>query len=197
IIISLLNIQSGLIKNPVDAEIFNETKNRILAMSLVHERLHQSETLADIDFADYVRKLALGLFRSYGVNPSRVVLTIEIPSLTIGVDMAISCGLVLNELLSNSLKYAFADGRSGEIGIAVSFNGSRYDIEIWDNGIGLPESVDLRGNETLGLQLVVSIVENQLRGTVAVLREKGTRFKINFTEARQKHSRVSLDDKIQ
>ncbi|MBF0321254.1 MAG: DUF3365 domain-containing protein [Nitrospirae bacterium] len=187
IIISLLNIQSGLIKNPADAEIFNETKNRILAMSLVHERLHQSETLADIDFADYVGKLAIGLFRSYGVNPSRVRLTIDIPSLTIGVDMAVSCGLVLNELLSNSLKYAFKDGRSGEIGIAVSCHDDQYDIEIWDDGAGLPESVNLRGNETLGHQLVVSIVENQLRGTVNLDREKGTRFKINFSEVKQKH----------
>ncbi|MBF0487460.1 MAG: DUF3365 domain-containing protein [Nitrospirae bacterium] len=194
IIISLLNIQSGLIKDPADAEMFNETKNRILAMSLVHERLHQSETLADIDFADYVGKLSRGLFRSYGVNTSRIALKVDIPTLSIGVDMAVSCGLVLNELLSNSLKYAFKGGRSGEIGIAASCYGGEYSIDIWDDGAGLPESVGLRDNETLGLQLVVSIVGNQLRGTVTLIREKGTRFRITFSEARSRSGEVSFDD---
>ncbi|MBF0459475.1 MAG: DUF3365 domain-containing protein [Nitrospirae bacterium] len=195
IIVSLLNIQSGLINDPLDAEIFNETKNRIMAMSLVHERLYQSETLADIDFADYVGKLANGLFRSYGVDKSKITLKIDIPSLSIGVDMAISCGLLVNELLSNSLKYAFKGGRSGEIGITVTCSNDEYDIEIWDDGVGLPESVGLSGNETLGLQLVVSIVENQLRGTIVLNREKGARFKITFAEVRQKQqlSEVSFD----
>ncbi|MCG6551680.1 MAG: DUF3365 domain-containing protein [Candidatus Magnetominusculus sp. LBB02] len=188
IIISLLNIQSGLIKDPVDAEIFNETKNRIMAMSLVHERLHQSETLAEIDFGDYVRKLASGLFRSYGVNASKIALKIDIADITVGVDMAISCGLVLNELISNSLKYAFKGGASGEIGIMAARNDDNYEIEIWDDGAGLPTSVGLRDNETLGLQLVVSIVENQLRGAISLDREKGARFKISFTEVKQKHS---------
>ncbi|MBF0318434.1 MAG: DUF3365 domain-containing protein [Nitrospirae bacterium] len=186
IITSLLNIQSGLIKDPADAEVFNETKNRIMAMSLVHERLYQSETLADIDFADYVRNLARGLFRSYGVDAARIELIIDIPSLSIGVDTAISCGLVLNELLSNSLKYAFTGGRSGAIGITIQSHEDEYAIEIWDDGAGFPASIGLRGNETLGLQLVVSIVENQLRGTITMDSEKGTRFGIKFKEIKQK-----------
>jgi PAS domain S-box-containing protein len=196
IITSLINIQSGLIKNPEDAEVFNETKNRIMAMSLVHERLYQSDTLAEIDFADYAKNLARGLFRSYGVDPARIALKIDIPSLTIGVDTAISCGLVLNELISNSLKYAFKGGGSGEIGITVSSHDDEYDIEIWDDGAGFPDAVGLRGNETLGLQLVVSIVENQLRGSVTLDKDKGARFKINFREIKQKQrlSDVSFGD---
>ncbi|MBF0520532.1 MAG: DUF3365 domain-containing protein [Nitrospirae bacterium] len=196
IITSLLNLQNRYLKDQKDIDIFTETKNRIKAMSLVHEKLYQSDTLSKIDFSDYVRNLAMGLFRSYGVSEQKINLKLDIPSITFIIDTVISCGLVINELLSNSIKYAFPEISSTEsklpereIGISLhpSENSSdSYELLVWDNGTGLPQEYAIDESKSLGLQLVYSIVENQLQGQIKIERTTGTKFIILFKENKYK-----------
>ncbi|QWR77235.1 PAS domain S-box protein [Candidatus Magnetomonas plexicatena] len=192
IITSLLNLQNRYLKDQKDIDIFTETKNRIKAMSLVHEKLYQSETLSKIDFNDYVRNLALGLFRSYGVSERKINLKVDVPSISFVIDTVISCGLVINELISNSIKYAFPDisindsqPPEREIGISLHIpddGTDSYKLLVWDNGVGIPQESELAEHKSLGLQLVHSIVENQLQGQVIVERKSGTKFILVFKE---------------
>ncbi|MEO5356249.1 MAG: DUF3365 domain-containing protein [Nitrospirae bacterium YQR-1] len=200
IITSLLNLQNSYLKDQSDIEIFNETKNRIKAMSLVHEKLYQSETLSKIDFSDYVRNLARGLFRSYGISENKISLKLDIPAISFVIDTVISCGLVVNELISNSIKYAFPaitakDSQSGakapdmEIGLSLrplEDNNYDYKLLVWDNGVGIQPDFELANVKSLGLQLVQSIVENQLQGRLKIERTGGTKFKIVFKESTYK-----------
>jgi PAS domain S-box-containing protein len=186
VISSLLDLQEGCLKEKQSIEIFNESRSRIKAMSLVHEKLYYSEDLAQIDFNDYIDSLVNGLFTLYGFNPSLISVKINAKGVTLGIDTAIPCGLIVNELVSNSLKYAFPKGREGEIMISLkkASNEARcdneYDLTVCDNGIGLPESLDFEETETLGFQLVAILAEHQLQGRIDLNREKGTEFHIRF-----------------
>ena len=149
-------------------------------MALIHEKLYRSRNLSKIDFAEYIRTLADNLFRSYRIDWNTVTLRLEIDNLSLGIDVAIPFGLIINELISNSLKHAFPEGRSGEIYIRfypVGDNG--LELIIGDNGIGLPEDFDFQKTESLGFQLV-NILTEQLQGTMEVGKEKGTEFRIKF-----------------
>jgi PAS domain S-box-containing protein len=190
IISSLLNLQSTYITDGQALGMFKESQNRVRSMALIHEKLYQSKDIARIDFAEYIRNLTGNLVRSYGFSPVMVKLIIDADHISLGVDTAIPCGLIINELVTNSLKYAFPDGRNGEIRITLKQdNGDgRYWLSISDDGRGLPESIELRKTSTLGLQLVTTLVD-QLNGTIEVKRENGTEFIIRFSElkARDTH----------
>jgi len=181
VIISLLKLQSGNITDKQYLDIFKESQNRIKSMALVHEKLYQTKSLADIDFKGYVKSLVTSLFRSYRTRPNKVTLKIEVGDVSLGLEKAIPCGLIINELVSNSLKYAFPEERAGEI--RVAFNSTDEDmlvLEVSDNGIGMPDKLDFRNTESLGLHLVTILSEDQLHGKIELNRTDGTSFCIRF-----------------
>jgi PAS domain S-box-containing protein len=186
VISSLLYLQSKNIQDRKTLEMFQESQSRVRSMALVHERLYQSQDLARVDFAEYVRGLANYLFRSYGVNTNVIRLKINSDDVFLGVDTAIPCGLIINELVSNSLKYAFPDGREGEIHIELRVDdGGQFTLMISDNGVGFPKDLDFRDTGSLGLQLVNTLV-GQLEGTIELDRSSGTALRIAFAELKSR-----------
>jgi len=187
IISSLLNLQSSAIDNPSTRELVRESQNRVRSMALIHEKLYQSESLARIDFGEYLRTLTRDLFRSYSAGG--VTLKLQAEDIFLDVDTAIPCGLIITELVSNALKYAFPDSRGGELLITFArIARDKYALSVTDNGIGLPKDIDVRNAKTLGLQLVTMLI-NQLRGTLDVVTEGGTTFMITFTAEPESLSR--------
>jgi len=184
VISSLLRLQSSYIKNKKYLDIFKESQNRIESMSLIHEKLYQSKDMARIDFNGYVRELINGLFQTYGVNSNNLALNIDIESISLGIDSAIPCGLIINELVTNSLKHAFPEGRKGEINVALHRDENRIELLISDNGVGIPKEIDFRKTESLGLYLVKILAENQLQGEINLNRNRGTEFQIKFKEGK-------------
>lgn len=181
IISSLLNLQSGQIEDQNLVEIFKESQNRIKAMALVHRNLYQSQDLAHLDFRGYIRSLIGGLFKSYGIRPDRVKMQLDINDVPLGIDHAVLIGLLINELVSNSFKHAFVNEKEGEIEVGLRQKpDGEIELTVGDNGIGLPKDMDVRKTESLGLQLVTSLAENQLKGKVEVVRGEGTFFRIGF-----------------
>jgi two-component sensor histidine kinase len=184
VVSSLLYLQSTRVSDKNVIEMFKESSNRVQSMSLIHQKLYQSKDAESIDFAGYVHDLTGTLLRSYGVDPSAVKVRLDVDGASLGIDSASPCGLIINELLSNSLKHAFPGGRRGEVRISMSRDeGHRINLVVADNGVGIPGDLDPRNTESLGLQLVVNLVD-QLRGTMTLNREAGTEFTITFTEAR-------------
>jgi two-component sensor histidine kinase len=182
IVISLLNLQSQKTKDTNVIEIFKDSQNRIRSMALIHERLYKSKNLAGINFKEYIHDISSNLFHSYGVNSGSVDLKIDIDDVILNLDTATPCGLIVTELVSNSLKHAFPKGRKGELLIKlISDNNEKFILIVRDNGIGFPENIDFRKTNTLGMQLVTSLV-SQLKGTIELDRSNGTEFKITFKE---------------
>jgi two-component sensor histidine kinase/putative methionine-R-sulfoxide reductase with GAF domain len=182
VVSSLLKLQSEYIQNRQMLEMFRESQNRVKSMALIHEKLYQSQDLVKIDFAEYVRNLATYLFRSYRVNPGAITLKRNVDDVSLGIDTAIPCGLIINELVSNSLKHAFPASKEGEIHIAFhSDKDNQFTLIVSDNGAGLPRDLDFRNTESLGLQLV-NLLVHQLEGTVELDRSGGTTFRITFAE---------------
>jgi two-component sensor histidine kinase len=181
VISSLLYLQSQNIVDKPSLEMFLDSRNRVRSMALVHERLYQSRDLARVDFAEYIRNLVSYLFRSYEVHSNVIKQKINIADVSLGIDAAVPCGLILNELVSNSLKHAFPDGTAGEIRIGLSSDNDKFTLMVSDNGVGFPKDLDLRNTQSLGLQLVNTLVD-QLEGTIELDRSGGTAFEITFTE---------------
>ncbi|RZN37186.1 MAG: PAS domain S-box protein [Methanophagales archaeon ANME-1-THS] len=182
IISALLNLQSKYIKDNEAFETFRESQNRIKSMALIHDQLYQFKDLAKINMAEYIQNLTTDLFYSYGVGRDRIELKLDAQDVLVGVDTAIPCGLIINELVSNSLKHAFPDSMKGEICIGLrSNNDHAFTLTVRDSGIGFPGDLDFRNTGTLGLQLVITLVE-QLEGTIELDRGTGTTFKITFEE---------------
>jgi PAS domain S-box-containing protein len=185
IITSLLNLQSRYVRDGEYREMFRESLNRIKSMSLVHEKLYQSKDLSTIDFKEYLNEIARGLFLSYGANEGKISLVMNINNISLDINTAIPCGLIINELVTNSLKHAFPDGKDGEINIAIhSMNENTIELVVGDNGAGISEDLDFKTTETLGLQLVTMLAENQLHGEIILDRSKGTEFTITFKEVK-------------
>ena len=184
VISSLLNLQSSGISDTRTRELFTESQNRIRSMALVHEQLYRTRDLSSIDCAEYLKSLATNLFRSYGGETRGIELRIEAAGMTVGVDAAIPCGLIVNELVSNALKHGFNGSNDGPSRpeIVVRFarmEGENLELSVADNGKGFPDEVDFRSTGSLGLQLVNILVE-QLGGTVSLDRSAGTRFAVTF-----------------
>ena len=181
VISSLLNLQSRSLRDPGAVEVFRESQNRVRSLALVHERLYRSADLARVDFGEYLRNLVSSLFASYSpLVRGGVGYEIDAGETFLGVDLAIPCGLVVNELVSNALKHAFPGGRQGKI--LISFqrsDGGPYMLRVKDDGVGLPPGLDLANTETLGFQLVHTLTE-QLAGTLEWKGEGGTEFTLTF-----------------
>jgi two-component sensor histidine kinase len=180
IISSLLNLQSDNIDLADPARTFRESQDRIRSMALIHEKLYRSGDVARIDFREYVESLTSGLYRSYFPGPG-VRIFADVENVSLDIDLAVSCGLIINELVSNALKYAFPDGRAGKIHVSLAGDGDSYTLTVSDDGVGLPPGLDFRDTPSLGLQLVNTLV-GQLEGTIELDSAEGTRFKITFAE---------------
>jgi len=181
VISSMLNLQAGYIKNKKDLELFKDSINRVKSMALIHEKLYRSEDLARINFGDYIQKLTRNLFTFFKVDVNRVKYRVELKEILLDINKAIPCGLIINELLSNSLKYAFPDDNKGLIQIKIDFieKENRYKVVFEDDGIGLPDQLDFENTETLGLQLVITLVK-QLGGNIELDKKSGTKYTIVF-----------------
>ena len=188
IISSLLSLQSRYIKDKNAFEVFKESQNRVKSMAMIHERLYNSKGLAKIDFAGYIKNMVDDLFDSYGVNHDDVKIDISADKIFLNADTAIPVGLIINELVTNSLKYAFpaenSDHEETMIYIKFHRNNKNILLVVGDNGIGLPEDLDLQHSETLGLRLVRSLVD-QINGTVELRGNDQTEFRIIFTQIGQ------------
>ncbi len=194
IISSLLNLQSRYITDEEMLDIYKESQNRVKSMAIIHEKLYQSEDLARIDFGDYVQSLVLDLFNSYGVDKSVTILNINIHDILLDINTAIPCGLIVNELVTNSIKHGFPVNRAkqlpfGEkdkITVNITKEDEFYTMSVYDNGIGFPDDLDFHNTDSLGMQLVISLT-SQLRGTVELERNNGTLFRIIFKELEYKN----------
>lgn len=186
IISSLLKLQVQFVKDKSDIELFKDTQNRIMSMSLIHEKLYKSKDLTKINLEEYIKDLVNKLFLSYEVNRNRIAMSADIEDISLGVDTVIPCGLIINELVTNSLKHAFPGSKKGKINVTLHSTG-RNEIELIvnDDGIGIPEELDFRKPKSLGLQLVTLLVENQLEGRINLDRSKGTTFQIKFKGDKQ------------
>ncbi len=186
IISSLLYLNSKKIKDKEALNMFTDSRNRVKSIALVHERLYRSKNLGKIDFNEYVQHLTADLFRSYAVNQSLIKLDININSIFIDIDFAVPCGLIINELISNSLKYAFPnyEEKNQEGIIKINFNRNGTDellLLVSDNGIGMPDGIDEKKKHSLGLQLVDTLV-TQLEGILKINSGLGTEFIIKFNK---------------
>jgi two-component sensor histidine kinase len=183
VICSLLDLQSQQIEEPSMLEVFRESQNRVKSMALVHEKLYQSKDFARINFAEYTQSLTNYLFKAYDFNIGNINLTLEIDEITLTIDTALSCGLIINELVSNALKYAFPNNRSGEISVSLRSSLDKHFILIVkDNGVGFPPDWDLKSANSLGIELVNVLVQ-QLQGTIELDRSTGSKFQISFSES--------------
>lgn len=190
IISSLLSLQSKYVKDKEDLELFRESQSRVRSMAFIHEQLYQSSDFTNIEFGIYVKNLINYLSHSYSVDPLYINFKLDIDDVSLDINTAIPCGLIINELVTNSLKYAFpADTRGkssdtifNEIFIYLhSYKEDKFILIISDNGIGLPESTDFKNSNTLGLLLVNSLVD-QIDGSIELDRTNGTRFKLIFNK---------------
>ena len=180
IVTSLLQMQARRTKEPQAIEVLRDSRNRIASIALVHEKLYRSQDLANIDFGQYIPDLTTHLFDTYNVRSTAVNLTIDVENIYLEIDRAIPCGLIINELVSNSLKYAFPANNKGEIKVYLYSNtDNTLTLIIQDNGIGIPEEFDIETPKSLGLTLVQGLVD-QLEGTIELERHQGTQFKITF-----------------
>jgi hypothetical protein len=188
IVSSLLQMQSRRIQDSQASIILRDSQNRIASIALVHEKLYRSEDLADIDFALYIPDLTTHLFDSYNVSSSQIKLNIQVDDASLDIETAIPCGLIINELVSNALKYAFPGNCGGEIHVrfyqeceplSLGLQQGKLILIIQDNGVGLPEKFDSKKAKTLGINLVQGLVK-QLRGKLEIDSHQGTKFKITF-----------------
>lgn len=182
VVSSLLNLQSETLTDERARELFRESQLRIRSMALVHERLYQAQDLARINIGQYVHDLASELFFAYGISAERIRLTIDINTdgSDIDIQKAVPVGLIINELITNALKYAFPEGRAGELTVRIEpAPGDRLKLTVADDGVGLPVEIDVNDPATLGLQLVSTLTE-QLRGSLEARRHSGAAFTIIF-----------------
>jgi PAS domain S-box-containing protein len=183
IISSLLTMQAESIQDPAARQAFQDSQERVRCMALIHERLNRDDEPDQLDFRDYVETLARDLFYSYGVDSNRIRLRFELEPVSLSLNQAIPCGLVLNELLTNSLKYAFPGERQGEILVKLSCgNDELVKLTVADDGVGLAADFDWQKSQSLGLR-IMSILGHQLDGTVERGAGPGTAFSLGFPRA--------------
>lgn len=181
IISSLLDLQSQYIRDKDDLKLFRESQSRANSMALIHERLYRSSDLKHINFGDYIQNLTKSLYHTYVLDANRVKLELEVKDIMLDINTTIPLGLIVNELITNSMKHGFPDGKSGEIRIEFFKKGDDLFLEVQDNGVGIPHQLDFRKTKSLGLQLVNSLTK-QIDGEISLDRENGTKFTIKFKE---------------
>jgi two-component sensor histidine kinase len=179
IIISLLNLQTGYIRDEASLKAVKDGQSRVRTMALVHEKFYQSDELSEINFVEYIEKLCHFLYQSYGDKTSRIEVKIGGDHINLDMDTAMPCGLLINEIVSNAYKYAFPGQTNGTISIQLKKTDNRITANIHDDGIGLPLDFDFEKQESLGMQLIQALT-NQLDGELKIDRENGTTFEITF-----------------
>jgi len=205
VISSLLSLEAERATDRKILEAFRESQNRVASMALIHEELYKGNEIGRLGFADYLRRLTADLFRSYRLGNERISLKLDLEQVYLEMDKAIPLGIIVNELVSNALKYAFPAGREGEIHIRLSSEkdyenvgkslanlkmdqdctneeDSSLMLTVADNGKGFPEGVDFRNTDSLGLQIVNVLVE-QIEGCIELKKNNGTEFSICFKKS--------------
>jgi PAS domain S-box-containing protein len=200
VISSLLSLEAEKFTDSIILESFKESQNRIASMALIHEELYKGDKIDTLEFGDYLRKLTADLFSSYNIHKN-ISLNLDLEQIYLGLDTAIPLGIIVNELVTNSLKHAFPNGNKWEISISlkkikdlgVNKEVSRadsacsqkkdfqYTLTVADNGKGIPEEINFRNTDSLGLQLVNILVE-QIEGCLELRRNRGTEFFIKFND---------------
>jgi two-component sensor histidine kinase len=182
VISSLLELQAQYIEDEPTLVLFEESQTRIHSMALIHEQLYQSENLDRIDLPSYVENLVANLYQSFGCGNTSIEFNLNVDPIYLNIETAIPCGLIINELVSNCLKYAFTQSLAGEININFNeINPQQFHLSIQDNGRGFPAGFDVENTETLGLRLV-RMLTCQLDGNIVVDSECGTCYDITFVE---------------
>lgn len=181
VISTYLAMQAAILEDEKLQPIFNEMENRIRAMALVHEKLFKSKDLTNVDLHGYLSDLGKLLLESFPGSSDNVVLDCELEEIFVTIDIAVPIGLVVTELITNSLKYAFPGGRSGKIFMKVRrYDQGKLELHISDNGIGAPSTFDLEQKDSLGIPTILSIAQKQLRGSVNLVTEGGFQWEIIF-----------------
>lgn len=180
VISSILRLQSAYVKDPPTLRILEESQQRILSMAMIHETLYKTSNFAAINMSTYFGELVQELINSYRQQSQlSIAIKKDVECKHLAIDQAIPCGLIVNEVITNSLKYAFVKKETGSIYIHFSEKSNHYILEIGDDGPGLPDYIDLKEPETLGIQLIYTLVE-QLDGTLEIQQEQGLRYSISF-----------------
>lgn len=182
VISSLLNLQSSYINDKDTQDIFKESENRAKSMALIHENLYRAGDLKHLNFSEYIEKLSKDLYHTYTLDKSLVKLVLNIEVIKLNIDTSIPFGLILNELLTNSLKHAFPDGRSGMITVELQqdFDG-RLKLSVSDNGIGFPSDLDFKTTESLGM-MIINTLTQQIEGEINLDQSNGTKFTVIFKD---------------
>jgi PAS domain S-box-containing protein len=178
VISSLLNLHRASAPNDETRDALRESQARIFAMSAVHEALYNNDSLAEIDLMDYLRRLFMALVQTYSVAESRIRLSIGGDDVKVDITIASPLGLTINELITNSIKYAFPDNREGEISVVLHKSGGALELIVADNGVGIDGETDWKTENTLGMKLIRRLIENQLDGTIELDVTQGTKFVI-------------------
>jgi len=190
IISSLINLQSNSIDDKRVYGAFKKIQNHIKSIALIHEKLYQSKDISKINFADYIPKLASSLYHSYEISP-QIDLEVDVDDILLDINKALPCGLIINELITNSIKHAFKDMKNqkstnelntlkkGKISISFRYTGDMYEMRVSDNGTGYPEGLDIEKTETLELRLVNSL-KCQLNSKVELKNMGGAFFRLTF-----------------
>lgn len=185
VISSLLNLQSHYIKDKDDLIMFKESQSRAKSMALIHQKIYASTDLKRINFGDYISTLSTEIFQTY-VTDTNIKLNLNVEDIHLDIDTAVPLGLILNELLTNSLKYAFPpnninDGKMGNITVGLFKNNQRYVLSVEDDGVGFPEDTNIEDIDSLGLQLIKTLT-NQIDGKIILNQKNGTSFRVEFNE---------------
>ncbi|NYB51279.1 MAG: PAS domain S-box protein [Methanobacteriaceae archaeon] len=186
IISSILNLQSFAVSDPQLLDILKQNQNRIKSMAMIHEKLYQSHNLVKIDFGDYLRSLTADIYYTYSITAEGFEMDLDFePNIFLNIETSIPCGLIYSELLSNCIKHAYPEGGKGKISAEFKRVGEDLMLRVSDDGVGLPDEIDFRHTQSLGLQLVTSLVK-QLDGTIELDKSQGTSFTVKFHELKYK-----------
>ncbi len=179
---SLLNIQSNYIKDKQAQAAFSESRKRIGSIAMVHEKLYRSSDLTHLEFSRYVRDLVNTLVKSYSISSSRLDIIIDIGDLYLDAEVSVPLGLIVTELVTNTLKYGFKEDQKLTLSIRLKTGDNHLCLTVEDNGVGIPVDLDWKNTESLGIQLVILLVA-QLEGDIQLDRKNGTSFRIRFPKA--------------
>ncbi|MBF0477740.1 MAG: sensor histidine kinase, partial [Deltaproteobacteria bacterium] len=181
VITGLLDLQCEYSNDDRISSILKECRDRVKSMALIHEKLYRSPNLAGIDLNGYINDLISTSFASYGIRSGKVKLETNMEDISIGIDTAVPCGLILNELITNCLKHAFPGDRQGTISISLrSRDDGQVELTVADDGVGLPANLDLNRTSSLGWELITGLTKHQLKGNLVVKQDPGTEVKIIF-----------------
>ncbi|NVO03382.1 MAG: PAS domain S-box protein [Bacteroidetes bacterium] len=182
VIVSMLNLQSHSVSEEKTQILIHEMQNRVRSMALIHDNIYKSKSYTDINFADYIERLTFDLFQNYNIDSKKVKLKITCEELTFDISKAISLGLILNEIISNSLKFAFPNGKKGEVKISLSKKeNGQIELIASDNGIGIKGNVDFDNVESLGL-LLIGTLSQQIDAEMNFDQSKGTKYSFSFSQ---------------